>query len=73
MVTFEEFSIFCAAYGLNPYEEAKRIDYTFYLKMQIADYLLNNNDRHVQNWGFLMDNATGKLIGFGSKLPLKNL
>ena len=32
--------------------------------MHIADYILNNNDRHEQNWGFLMENETGKLIGF---------
>jgi len=64
MVTFEEFAGFCRNYGLNPYEEAKKIDREFYLKMQIADYILNNNDRHEQNWGFLMDNSTGKLIGF---------
>jgi len=32
--------------------------------MQIADYLLNNNDRHEQNWGFLMEHASGKIIGF---------
>ena len=64
MVTFEEFAIFCRNYGLNPYEEAPNIDREFYLKMQIADYILNNNDRHEQNWGFLMENASGKLIGF---------
>lgn len=64
MVTFEEFAVFCNAYGLNPYEEAKKIDEIYYLKMQIVDYILNNNDRHEQNWGFLMDNETGKIIGF---------
>ena len=64
MVTFEEFAVFCGNYGLNPYEEAKNIDREFYLKMQIADYILNNNDRHEQNWGFLMENTSGKLIGF---------
>lgn len=64
LVTFEEFSIFCSVYGLNPYEEAMKINRDFYLKMQIADYVLNNNDRHAQNWGFLMDNQSGKLIGF---------
>ena len=64
MVTFEEFVIFCNAYELNPYEEAKKIDRTYYLKMQIVDYILNNNDRHEQNWGFFMDNQTGKIIGF---------
>lgn len=64
LVTFEEFQVFCAEYGRNAYEEAKKIDPEFYLKMQIADYILNNNDRHEQNWGFFMDNATGKLTGF---------
>lgn len=64
MVTFEEFSIFCRNYGLNPYEEAKKVDRNAYLKMQIADYILNNNDRHEQNWGFLMENSTGKIVGF---------
>jgi len=64
LVTFEEFQIFCSHYGLNPYSEAEKIDREFYLKMQIADYILNNNDRHEQNWGFLMENKTGKLTGF---------
>lgn len=64
LVTFEEFRSFCESYGMNPYEEAKRIDREFYLKMQIADYILNNIDRHEQNWGFFMDNASGKLTGF---------
>ena len=63
-VTFEEFKIFCDNYGLNAYDEAARIDREFYLKMQIADYILNNNDRHEQNWGFFMDNASGKLTGY---------
>ena len=64
LVTFEEFQLFCENYGLNVYAEAEKMDREFYLKMQIADYILNNNDRHEQNWGFLMDNATGKLTGF---------
>lgn len=64
LVTFEEFSLFCCYYGLNPYEEAMKLDRRLYLQMQIADYLLNNNDRHEQNWGFLMDNASGKITGF---------
>src|SRR5699024_10052135 len=46
------------------YSEAEKIDREFYLKMHIADYILNNNDRHEQNWGFLMENETGKLTGF---------
>ena len=64
MVTFEEFQIFCGNYGLDAYEEAEKADREFYLKMQIADYILNNNDRHEQNWGFFMENATGRLTGY---------
>lgn len=64
LVTFEEFRIFCEDYGMNPYEEAMNIDRDFYLKMQIADYILNNSDRHQQNWGFFMENETGKITGF---------
>lgn len=64
LVTFEEFQIFFSHYGMNPYSEAEKIDREFYLKMHIADYILNNNDRHEQNWGFLMENETGKLTGF---------
>ncbi len=64
LVTFEEFRIFCEFYGLNAYQEAEKTDREFYLKMQIADYILNNNDRHEQNWGFLMENCSGKIIGY---------
>ena len=64
MVTFEEFKIFCEEYGLNPFEEAIKIDPIAYQQMQIADYILNNNDRHEQNWGFFMENVSGKLIGY---------
>ncbi|MBQ2986283.1 MAG: hypothetical protein IJE23_02235 [Tyzzerella sp.] len=64
LVTFEEFASFCAIYGLNPYDEARKINPEIYYKMQIADYILNNNDRHEQNWGFLMDNQTGKIVSF---------
>lgn len=63
-MTFEEFSVFCRSYGLNPYKEAAKIDRTAYLRMQLADYLLNNSDRHGQNWGFFMENDTGQLTGY---------
>ena len=63
LVTFEKFKIFCSYYGMNPYTEAERIDRERYRKIQIADFILNN-DRHEQNWGFLMENETGKLTGY---------
>lgn len=64
LVTFEEFCTFCQAYGLNPYQEAIAMDREAYLKMQLADYILNNNDRHQQNWGFFMENTSGRLVGY---------
>lgn len=64
MVTFEEFKVFCEAYERNPFEEATKIDRTAYLQMQIADFILNNNDRHEQNWGFFMENKSGKIMGY---------
>lgn len=64
LVTFEEFSVFCGFYGRNPYIEAEKLDRKAYLEMQVADYLLNNDDRHGQNWGFFMENSTGKLTGY---------
>ncbi len=64
MVTFEEFRTFCGYYGLDAVEQAKKIDMAYYDKMQVADYILNNNDRHEQNWGFFMDNFSGRLTGF---------
>ncbi len=65
-VTFEEFRIYCDAQGLDPWREAMKLDREAYLRMQVADYILNNPDRHGQNWGFLMNNATGRLEGFCS-------
>lgn len=64
LVTFEEFRIYCENNGMNAFREAFEFNNEFYIGMQIADYLLNNNDRHEQNWGFLMDNATGKLTRY---------
>ena len=33
-----------------------------YYKTLIVDYLVSNSDRHIQNWGFYMNNQTGNLI-----------
>lgn len=56
IVPFEEFAVYCANKEMeDEYEEAKRIDERSYDEMQIADYILNNSDRHVGNWGFYFD------------------
>ena len=64
LVTFEEFEQYCLHNDRNPYEEARDINETRYAEMLLADYLLNNTDRHKQNWGFFMDNASGRLAGY---------
>ena len=61
MVSFEDFQIYCQENGKNVFEETLALDRLHYLEMQIADYILNNIDRHGANWGFFMDNETGRL------------
>ena len=63
MVSFEDFQIYCQGNGKNVFEEVLKLDRRHYLEMQIADYILNTIDRHGANWGFFMDNATGRLEG----------
>lgn len=50
------FSMFCQRFGSTDYH-----------KMFVVDYILSNTDRHDENWGFYMDNETGKLV---SMIPL---
>lgn len=62
IVPFEEYAVYCANKDLeDEYEEAKKIDERSYNEMQIADYILNNSDRHVGNWGFYFDINENKL------------
>lgn len=64
IIPFEEFAVWCANQEIDDeYEEAKRMDEKSYYEMQIADYILNNSDRHVGNWGFYFDVEENKLQG----------
>lgn len=38
--------------------------------MVVSDYILSNTDRHIENWGFMVDNATNKIMSFA---PLYDL
>ena len=49
--------------GLDLYDEAKKIDSDLFYKTIVVDYLVSNSDRHIGNWGFYMDNKSGKIIG----------
>jgi len=62
-VSFDEFGQFCELYGAESIEEAMKIEPYKYYEMQIIDYILNNSDRHGQNWGFYMNNVTGRITG----------
>lgn len=62
IIPFEEFAVWCANQEIDDeYEEAKQMDEKSYYEMQIADYILNNSDRHVGNWGFYFDIEENKL------------
>ena len=39
-----------------------RVDAKTYYGMNILDYLVGNTDRHPENWGFLVDNATNRYL-----------
>ena len=58
-----EFDIWTSKKGQNFYDEAKKIDSEMFFKTIVVDYLISNSDRHGGNWGFYMNNKTGKLIG----------
>ena len=62
LVTFEDYKYYCESQGRDPFDEILKLDRTHYLQMQVADYILNNMDRHTGNWGLFMDNRTGALM-----------
>lgn len=63
MVNFEDYQLYCEKHGKNVFLETINMDKRHYLEMQVADYILNNVDRHTANWGYFMDNSTGELTG----------
>lgn len=62
MVNFEDYQLYCENHGKNVYDETFALDRKHYLEMQIADYVLNNIDRHAANWGYFMDNSSGEVL-----------
>ena len=61
LVPWEEFQMYCAYHDLDEFEEIEHIDSESYHLMQVADYILSNEDRHGANFGFFMDNKSGKI------------
>ena len=59
---WEDFQVYCAYHELDEFEYVKANDGKAYCEMQVADYILGNEDRHGANFGFFMDNGTGALL-----------
>lgn len=61
IVPAEQFFTWCNRRNLDIKDEILKIDKQGYYKMMVVDYLVANTDRHGQNWGFYMNNETGKI------------
>lgn len=62
ILPMEDFEIYCANQEINLYDYVKNLDATNYYMMNLVDYLIGNTDRHMGNWGLLIDNKTNKPI-----------
>ena len=62
VVTAEDNFVYCNHNKLDFLTECLAVDAESIYKMWIIDYLISNSDRHMQNWGFYVDNETGKLV-----------
>ena len=63
LVPWEDFQVYCSYHDKNEYDMVKGMDAANYYNMQIADYVLGNEDRHGANFGFFMNNKSGQLMG----------
>lgn len=63
IISFEEFAVWCANQEKDEFEEARKLDPEKFYEMQIADYILNNSDRHVGNWGFYFISDENRITG----------
>ena len=61
VVPAEEFYSFCCRQNIDFISECQKIDERRFYQTCIVDYLISNADRHMQNWGFFMNNQTGQL------------
>ena len=70
MVSRMAYDVYAINNDLDTIEECIRLDPVVYYGMNILDYLVGNTDRHPENWGFLIDNATNQPV---SLYPLMDL
>lgn len=62
ILPMEDFDIYCANHEINLQAYVKELDSINYYHMNLIDYLIGNTDRHMGNWGFLIDNNTNEPI-----------
>ena len=62
IISWLDFAVYANRNNINDYEYIESTFPKNYYEMIIADYLLGNSDRHEENWGFLVDNNSGKII-----------
>ncbi len=64
LLPWESFCVYCEFDDKDPYKELDKLPNAGeFHKMNIADYILGNDDRHIGNWGFYIDNADNSIIG----------
>lgn len=56
------YDVYSTNNDLDTIAESIKLDPITYYGMNILDYLVGNTDRHPENWGFLIDNATNTPI-----------
>lgn len=62
IVPMRAFEVRATNQDLDYLEEVKKLDPAAYYGMNILDYLTGNTDRHMENWGLWVDNATNTPI-----------
>jgi hypothetical protein len=62
MVSKLSYEVYAINHDLDVIDVAIKLDPITYYGMNILDYLTGNTDRHPENWGFLVDNATNQPV-----------
>lgn len=62
MVSKMAYDVYAINNDRDTIEECIHLDPIAYYGMNILDYLVGNTDRHPENWGFLIDNATNQPV-----------
>lgn len=62
MLNLQSFEVYAVNHGIDKFSYILKKDGYSYYMMNILDYLVGNTDRHWGNWGFLVDNASNRIL-----------